>query len=73
MKRALEGLPGVIGARQAGAGFGGCIVALASMDTVDDVLETLVAGYYEPRKLTDRLDQRLFLAIPSDGASFRAL
>ncbi|MDP2958140.1 MAG: hypothetical protein Q8N53_17060, partial [Longimicrobiales bacterium] len=64
---------GASGARLTGAGFGGCIVALASMDTVDDVLETLVAGYYEPHKLTDRLDQRLFLAVPSDGASFRAL
>jgi galactokinase len=64
---------GAAGARLTGAGFGGCIVALASMDTVDDVLETLVAQYYEPRGLADRLEQRLFLAIPSDGASFTAL
>lgn len=64
---------GAAGARLTGAGFGGCIVALASMDTVDDVLETLVSGYYEPRGLADRLEKRLFLAIPSDGASFTAL
>ncbi|MHB1193237.1 MAG: galactokinase [Longimicrobiales bacterium] len=64
---------GASGARLTGAGFGGCIVALASMATVDEVLETLVAGYYEPRKMADRLDQRLFLAVPSDGASYRAL
>lgn len=64
---------GASGARLTGAGFGGCIVALASTETVDEVLETLVSGYYEPRALTDRLDQRLFLAVPSDGASFRAL
>ena len=64
---------GASGARLTGAGFGGCIVALASMATVDEVLETLVAEYYEPRKMADRLDQRLFLAEPSDGATYRAL
>ncbi len=64
---------GASGARLTGAGFGGCIVALASMATVDEVLETLVAGYYEPRDMTDRLNQRLFLAVPSGGASFEAL
>lgn len=64
---------GAAGARLTGAGFGGCIVALASMDTVDEVLEALVTGYYEPRGLSDRLDDRLFLAAPSEGASFLAL
>jgi galactokinase len=64
---------GASGARLTGAGFGGCIVALASTATVDDVLEALVTGYYEPRKMSDRLDQRLFLAVPSEGASFKAL
>lgn len=64
---------GAAGARLTGAGFGGCIVALASMDTVDEVLESLVAQYYEPRGLADRLEKRLFLAVPSDGASFTPL
>ncbi|NJD18177.1 MAG: galactokinase [Gemmatimonadetes bacterium] len=64
---------GAAGARLTGAGFGGCIVALASPGTVDEVVEALVAGYYEPRKRTDRLERRLFLAVPSDGASYRAL
>ncbi len=64
---------GASGARLTGAGFGGCIVALADTNTVDDVLETLVTGYYEPRNLTDRLDRRVFLAVPSQGASFGAL
>ena len=64
---------GASGARLTGAGFGGCIVALASTGTVDDVLEALVAGYYEPRKLSDRIDQRLFLAVPSEGATYRPL
>jgi len=64
---------GAAGARLTGAGFGGCIVALAGTDTVDGVLESLVTGYYEPHKLADRVDQHLFLAIPSDGASYREL
>ncbi|HSW28088.1 MAG TPA: galactokinase [Longimicrobiales bacterium] len=70
---ALANEGGASGARLTGAGFGGCIVALASTGTVDDVLEALVAGYYEPRNMAGRLDQRLFLAVPSDGASFKAL
>lgn len=64
---------GAAGARLTGAGFGGCIVALASMDTVDEVLEALLTGYYEPRGLTDRVDDRLFLAVPSQGATFGAI
>lgn len=64
---------GAAGARLTGAGFGGCIVALASMSTVDEVLEALVRGYYEPRHMDDRLDDHLFLAIPSDGATYTRL
>jgi len=61
---------GAAGARLTGAGFGGCIVALAERWTVGGVLETLVAEYYERRHLSDRIDDRLFVAVPSAGASF---
>lgn len=64
---------GAAGARLTGAGFGGCVVALASPSTVDEVLESLVAGYYEPRGMTGNLDRHLFVAVPSEGASYRAL
>lgn len=64
---------GAAGARLTGAGFGGCVVALASMSTVDEVLEALVGDYYEPRGLGGRLDEMLFLAEPSGGASFAPL
>jgi len=64
---------GAAGARLTGAGLGGCIVALADRLTVDTVLETLVREYYEPRKLEEGLDARLFVAIPSAGASVQAL
>jgi galactokinase len=64
---------GAAGARLTGAGLGGCVVALADRSTVDLVLEALVSEYYEPRRLYDRLDDRLFLAVASDGASVREL
>ena len=41
--------------------------------TVGGVLDALTAGYYEPRRVGADLDERLFLAVPSQGASFTAL
>ena len=64
---------GAAGARLTGAGFGGCVIALADRWTVGGVLEALVSDYYEPRRLVDRIDDRLFLAVPSSGASFGPL
>ncbi|MGD8321986.1 MAG: galactokinase [Gemmatimonadota bacterium] len=64
---------GAAGARLTGAGFGGCIVALTAPSTLDGVLEALVSGYYEARGLTEDLDDRLFVAVPSAGASFEEL
>lgn len=61
---------GARGARLTGAGFGGCVVALADRWTVGGVLETLVGEYYEPEKMIDDLDDRLFIAVPSAGASY---
>jgi galactokinase len=60
---------GAVGARLTGAGLGGCIVALADRETVGTVLETLVSEYYEARNLADRIDERLFVAVASPGAS----
>ena len=60
---------GAAGARLTGAGFGGCVVALADRWTVGSVLETLVAEYYERRGIADRIDDRLFVAVPSAGAT----
>jgi galactokinase len=61
---------GAAGARLTGAGFGGCVVALADRWTVGGVLETLVAEYYERHHMVDRIDDRLFVAVPSAGATF---
>lgn len=64
---------GAVGARLTGAGFGGSVVALADRASVDSVLETLAREYFEPRKLTDRLADHLFVGVPSSGASFAPL
>jgi galactokinase len=64
---------GAAGARLTGAGFGGCIVALTTPSTVDEVIEALVSGYYEPRGSGRGLDSRLFVAVPSAGASWAAI
>jgi len=64
---------GARGARLTGAGFGGCIVALADRWTVGSVLETLVGEYFEPKRMVDRIDDRVFIAVPSAGASYERL
>ena len=41
----LVATPGVLGARLTGAGFGGCVVALATRDRADDVTAATAHGY----------------------------
>ena len=64
---------GAAGARLTGAGFGGCVVVLASRWTVGEVLETLVTEYFERRHQAERLEERLFVAVPCRGASIREI
>ncbi len=45
MMDAMLGAPGVIGARQAGAGFGGCLVALVEQGMIDAFGASVKAGY----------------------------
>ncbi len=67
-------LAGAVGARLTGAGFGGCIVALADEDSVGQVMDRIWERYYQPRQLPlgDR-DSVLFTAVPSDGARIARL
>ena len=43
--------PGVIGAQIAGAGLGGCIMAMVKKDSVNALKKALHKNYYEPRNL----------------------
>ena len=45
MMRAMLGAPGVVGARQAGAGFGGCMVALVDTEATSEFVEQVARSY----------------------------
>ena len=64
---------GAAGARLTGAGFGGCIVALADDRHVEGVVANLEKGYYHDRSVPGSLEDHLFVAQPSAGASVREL
>jgi galactokinase len=46
MMVAMRAAPGVLGARQAGAGFGGCMVAFVERDEVDSFAASVREGYF---------------------------
>ncbi len=60
---------GASGARLTGAGFGGCVVALAGKETAGAILRDLEVGYYASRKVDGPLKDVLFVAEPSQGAT----
>ncbi len=64
---------GALGARLTGAGFGGCIVALTDARSAEGVVEALERAYYRERRFEGRLEDRLFVARPSEGASFSSV
>lgn len=62
---------GAAGARLTGAGFGGCIVALASVGTVEGVMEAIRDGYHRYRGFpSEEMGDCVFVARPSGGATF---
>jgi galactokinase len=64
---------GAAGARLTGAGFGGCIVALAPLASADDVVASLRDGYWGARDPGAPADSRVFVAVPSAGATYTSL
>jgi galactokinase len=65
----LAATAGADGARLTGAGFGGSAVILCDVDRTQDVLRTLADRFYRGRCSGDALDDALFVAEPSAGAS----
>lgn len=57
-------VPGVIGARMTGGGFGGCMVAIVKREALDAFTETVREGYLA----RTGLEARFITARPGDGA-----
>ncbi len=51
MMEAILGAPGIVGGRQAGAGFGGCMVAFVDTGAVEDFAEYVDARYRSATKI----------------------
>ncbi|MBN1517028.1 galactokinase [Candidatus Sumerlaeota bacterium] len=57
-------MPGVLGSRMTGAGFGGCTVTLVRSSEVETLKSKLDERYYAPRAL----EPRVYRCMPSAGA-----
>lgn len=64
MMNAMNAAPGCVGCRQAGAGFGGCLVAIVEKEQVDVFCEGAAAGY---RKST-ALEPEIYPVLAAAGA-----
>jgi len=63
---------GAVGARLTGAGLGGCVIALATVETAPAVLARLDREFYGDRVTSADLDAVRFVAVPGDGATITA-
>lgn len=64
---------GAAGARLTGAGFGGSVLAVCGAEAAPEVLAHLEDGYYRSRSYPGRLEEHLFTAEASGGATVRSL
>jgi galactokinase len=64
MMDAMTNAPGTIGARQAGAGFGGCMVALVEQPQA----ETFAAHVRETYRAASGIEPNVYPVAPTDGA-----
>ena len=55
MKRAMLAAPGVIGARQAGAGFGGCLVAFVTKEMTEEFAASVRSTYSDETGVTPHI------------------
>ncbi|MCB0160600.1 MAG: hypothetical protein KDD83_20855, partial [Caldilineaceae bacterium] len=66
---AMTSAPGVIGARQAGAGFGGCMVAIVAREATPDFAAAVAARY----RAHTGIDAVIYPVNASDGAGLSAM
>ena len=64
---------GAAGARLSGAGLGGCAIALCDERRANKVLKAIARRFYASRDFEGRLEDQLFLAEASAGASVVAV
>jgi galactokinase len=64
---------GAAGARLTGAGMGGCMITLCPAEWEEGVKRALAERFYAGRRYLGGLEERLFTAQPSEGASVTAL
>jgi galactokinase len=68
MMRAMLAAPGVIGARQAGAGFGGCMVAFVEKEKTDAFAASVKTAYFTDTKT----EPEVYPVTAADGAGVMA-
>ena len=61
----LDRTPGVLGSELAGAGLGGCVLALVEADRAESVLDVLAREFYAPLGVPSAA----FVCAPARGAS----
>jgi galactokinase len=64
MYNAIMDSPGIIGTRGAGAGFGGCLVALIKDDKIDDFAQQVLAKY----ERATGIKAQVYPIVATDGA-----
>lgn len=57
-----------LGARLTGAGWGGCIVALVSPESVDEYISLLKTEYYRDLGIGEGVESYVFVTVPNAGA-----
>ncbi len=67
--RIAAGLPGVVGCRMTGGGFGGCVVALAENARASEAIAAIRAGYQR----ATGIDPAIFTTRAADSPSVRPL